>query len=444
MSAEARAIAAFKETECYRKIAEVCKSFNEDMIGNVGAKDAIIEIAYKYGWGNDVEYNCKELGALPENRDWEGCSYHRAHTRLQVIMKGWCSLQTLRASLIVREENPHKKTSAIYTASLQHKSKCYARYKEHEIRAGCYGATHCVHGFACAHDGVESSIAEMTSMGKLDATKIIGNDKALHHCIYGKLEVRQLRWEIHEALPVSTKIIVGALNTVMQVGEGESWMQNLRKLAQEASVYINRKVDMDTCQKNVLKTQPPRAADVPAMGRYLVQWGGLPSGVHVNDVCDGLAHFMPTERIVVGSFFDELAKLKFPVDSMPSHLVNAFLFTHAAKEHGVTDNIARYISKPDISQLVNPKNKKLVEEADLCLQRSKKLIQQHADKISIEKQQTLLGNYKMDIVDLVADKNKEKTPKAKSSKVDKEKNRVSKSPKSSSRVLWKLLALLQW
>ena len=86
----------------------------------------------------------------------------------------------------------------------------------------------------------------------------------------------------------------------------------------------------------------------------------------------------------------------------------------------------------------------MVEEADLCLQRSKKLIQEHADKISIEKQQALLGNYKIDIVDLVADKNKEKIPKAKSSKVDKGKNRVSKSPKSSSRVLWKLLALLQW
>jgi hypothetical protein len=406
MNSEAASIAVFKETQCYKQMLDVVTAFDNDQMGNVAAKDRIVKHAFDNGWGRDMDYHCKEMGALRENRDFEGCTWQRAHSRLQVIKNGGCSIPTLRASLLVREENPYRKDSAKYTAGLQHKALQFAKYQEYEIKAGCYGATHCVHGFACAHDQVQSQCEALATLGKLDPTKIIGNDTALRHCIYEKIKVKQLRWEIHAALPQTTKIIVSALNTVMQVGEGESWMQNLRKLAEEASAYKG-KVDMVACQKNVLKSQPPRAADVPAMGKYLVAWGGLPSGVHVNELCDSLSYFMPTGRIVSGTFFDAMAQLRFPVDFIPSHLVNAFLFTHAAKDHGVQDNIARYITKPDLFQLQNVKKAQLLKDAENCLQRGKKLIQTHASLISISIQHELFGNYKIDVVELVSEKYKQ-------------------------------------
>jgi hypothetical protein len=78
-----------------------------------------------------------------------------------------------------------------------------------------------------------------------------------------------------------------------------------------------------------------------------------------------------------GYLFDWLVELKFPLAELPSHVVNAVLFCHAAKTAKVEDGIARYVSKNELSSLSNDKKRSLVMEADGIIIRAKKLVEEH-------------------------------------------------------------------
>lgn len=101
--------------------------------------------------------------------------------------------------------------------------------------------------------------------------------------------------------------------------------------------------------KSILKSQPPRELDVPDMADYVKRYGGLPSGSFTKDLAELLKLHMPDDRIVSGNTFKSFASLKFSVDEIPTHLINAMLFRHASSESHVRDKIAGYISKPDIT-----------------------------------------------------------------------------------------------
>eukprot|EP00959_Pyramimonas_sp_CCMP1952_P185471 3878257-Pyramimonas_sp.AAC.1 len=59
--------------------------------------------------------------------------------------------------------------------------------------------------------------------------------------------------------------------------------------------------DFKEVAKKVLKSQPPRAVDVPDMVEYVKKWGGMPSGGLIKEPTPLLNHFVPSDRVVSGS-----------------------------------------------------------------------------------------------------------------------------------------------
>ena len=91
------------------------------------------------------------------------------------------------------------------------------------------------------------------------------DDPALESAIEKGMSYKVIHWVVHAALPDISSVIVSALNTVMQVGEGESWVQNLLKITTEAGKYTNKNPDWRAVSKTMIRTLPPRAGDVPDM-----------------------------------------------------------------------------------------------------------------------------------------------------------------------------------
>ena len=83
------------------------------------------------------------------------------------------------------------------------------------------------------------------------------------------MEYWVIKWVVHAALPILSKVIISALNTVMQVADGESWVQILLKVVEEVNQSTGP-FNMDSVVRNVLRSQPPRAQDVPDMASYVL------------------------------------------------------------------------------------------------------------------------------------------------------------------------------
>lgn len=187
---------------------------------------------------------------------------------------------------------------------------------------------------------------------------------------------------------------------------GETWHQNLLSIVEAASA-MGTPVEWKFVVKQVLRSQPPRAKDVPDMAEFVRKWGGMPTGAFIKELTPLLNHFMPSDRIVGGNFFKALCDIKFPYDSMPAHVINAVLFRHAAANDGVCDGFARYITKPDLAILAKPEKRADVILANGAIKRAKEYLAEQTD-VDPSMAEALKGQLLIDVVDFLLDKNKSK------------------------------------
>ena len=234
------------------------------------------------------------------------------------------------------------------------------------------------------------------------------DDPALQAAIEKGMSYKVINWVVHAALPDISSIIISALNTVMQVGEGESWVQNLLKIATEAGKYADKNPDWRAVTKNVIRTLPPRAGDVPDMVAFVQVWGGMPTGVFIKELSALLHQHMPSNRVVSGTFLKQLAELKFSAKAMPAHMVNAILFVHASADECVQDHFARFITKGDLQTIMSDKKREVAIEADGVLMRAKSLAKDVEDIVGQEVAFGMVGKLMKDIVVGLAEKDKSK------------------------------------
>ena len=84
-----------------------------------------------------------------------------------------------------------------------------------------------------------------------------------------------------------------------------SFVQVLLQIVDEAKKFKGD-IDLGQVQKAVLKTQPPRPGDVGDMCAWVKKWGGLPTGVFLQNIAKMLSSAMPSDRVVSGTFFAPL------------------------------------------------------------------------------------------------------------------------------------------
>ena len=366
-------VAMFKATKCFAELSAICQQYDASEVHsskNVQLKDKVLSSCQEHGWMTQQFLHMKEVGATPFNRGGEGLLWSRAHSRVAAVSQSGFSRPAIEENAVLLEDNPFTRAFARYTAELCKTDPHYATYSEHSIRYATLGGTHAVHGFACVGDEVPCSIESISVNGKMNKQKVCQNDPLLLKVVEkGMLFKYVMRWEVYAALPTVADIVVGALNTVHQVSEGQTWVENLLTIVKE----VNKRsgpVDWPSVTKAVLRSQPPRRHDIADMCDYVRMWGGLPSGNFVKDLAEMLKFTMPSDRVVVGSFFKMLADMKFNMDELPAHVVNALLYTHASSHEMVVDKVARHINKMDVAYIASDKNK-MVKEANGILKRIK-------------------------------------------------------------------------
>ena len=167
------AIAAFKKSACYAALQSIIDAYEDDVDAKlVMTSDKIIQTCMTHGYAQDITLNVKEIGACPSNRDGEGLSFGRAHSRLSIIKASGFSFTTFKANAICMEDDPDK-TFGKYTASLSASNSGYAKYDPWQVKAGCLGSTHAVHGLACALDQAARTIPNISENGKKPKQKLL-------------------------------------------------------------------------------------------------------------------------------------------------------------------------------------------------------------------------------------------------------------------------------
>ena len=139
---------------------------------------------------------------------------------------------------------------------------------------------------------------------------------------------------------------------------GESWFQNLLGLV-EAAATMEGTVDWRAVTKTVLRSQPPRAIDVPDMCAFVQKWGGMPSGSLVKELGPLLNHYMPSHRVVAGAFFKQLSELRFSFDELPAFVIQAILFRQVVATAHIHDCVSPYITRADLAGLLKKEKRQL-------------------------------------------------------------------------------------
>ena len=226
-------------------------------------------------------------------------------------------------------------------------SEKFAKLQFHEIKAGTLGAGHATHGFAMLHDEVPCDIPEISEFGRM-SKRVCFQDKGIQDIVENGIEFDVIDYRVERAFQTIPHIIQSALNVVQQVSEGESWHQMLLKVVNSAKEQAP-KYDWKQIKKSVLRSQPPRPQDVPDMIDWVAKWGGLPSGLHVKELSEVCAAFVPSDRVVPGSLFKAIFDLKCPIDSLPAEFMAALVYTCAVKNTQIQDGVSRYIKGADVS-----------------------------------------------------------------------------------------------
>ena len=151
-----------------------------------------MRICEEEGYAYERVFQVKEIGALPTNRDNEGCTFTRAHTRASKIKGAGCSKSTLEKNAVATEDDPRTRCIAKYTASLQLKDARYTRYSEKDIKIGNLGATHATHGLACIKDEVPCDFENISENGKMSKFKCF-KDPVIKHIVENGFNVKVLR-----------------------------------------------------------------------------------------------------------------------------------------------------------------------------------------------------------------------------------------------------------
>ncbi|CAK0870316.1 unnamed protein product [Prorocentrum cordatum] len=350
MHSGAADVQQFKATACYRELKMLCDEYDaesKESAGNVELKDRILAVCHKYQHSYQQVFHCKQVGAMESNRGGEG-------------------------------------EYAKYTVKQCAKHPCFAKYQEDEIRIG-------------------AECESLTKDGYMDLDVVCNRDKRglLRDAIVNGVKFTVVKWVVHAALPMVAKIVGDALNTAQQTSEGETWFQNLLSII-DVALSVGAQPDWKAVAKKVLKSQPPRAMDIPDMVDYIIKWGGMPSGGLIKELAPLLNHYVPSDRVVSGLFFKLLAELKFPIDCMPAHAVNAVLFRHAAAEDCVRDGFAGYVTKPDLATLSKPDKRQAVTQANGALMRAKAMLEEVELDPSVK--ESLKGQLMIDVVDFLMEK----------------------------------------
>ena len=217
------AIKEFMQTTCFKELRVISDCYTEQSGAQIVAmKDNIIRITLRDAYAYLQVVHVKQVGATPFNRGGEGLLVARAHSRVRVIKQSGCSFAAIRDNAVLVEDDPLTKEFGLYTENLCKTDPRYARMRASEIRFANLGATHAFHGFACAHDEVECLIPDISENGKMSKTKIFSGDALLQEYVEVGVPSVVIKYVVHATLPKISEIVMRALNTVMQVGEGQT------------------------------------------------------------------------------------------------------------------------------------------------------------------------------------------------------------------------------
>ena len=383
----------------YETLADVCQKFSDGRQDNsqlVAFKDIIFDSCKQHNYAETRVMHVKSMGCHHKNRDGAGIHTRRAISRIVRIKSAGFSHAALFGNLVGIEDHPIDKTIEKFTLSMCARSPEYAQYKEGDIKGGTLGGSHCTHGLAMVYDERPCNVPEISEQGHISQS-ICFKDRLLKAATMEGMEYFMIKWEVEAVFPTVPIIVQAALNTVSQIAEGESWPQILCKILHECGTQKDEHGDIAfrQVQVQVIKSQPPRAQDVPDMTEYVRVWGGLPTGSHIHEL-NLLSSLLPSDRIVSGSFFKWLTSLRhsFSVENMPSHFINAVLFCHAASNEGVVDDFARFLSKGDVSSLGSKSKAATVIAANQVLARGRQLV----EGLGVRGQLEFLPTLKTDVV----------------------------------------------
>ena len=180
----------------------------------------------------------------------------------------------------------------------------------------------------------------------------------------------------------------------MQVQQGESWQQLLLRINAklcELSMAGKEFTD-DHVSRAILRSQPPHAAQVPAMVQFVSLFGGGDSGVFVKDVVNFCAVAqVDVQTHVSGRHFKALAGLAadFDVTEIPALAVNAIL-KRLASSKNVTDGVSSHYTTGEITGLTSRKMRPKLLEADSIMRRCRTIL---TDQEVKELERTRLEGY---------------------------------------------------
>ena len=354
----------------------------EDDTKLVQMVDEMIKLLVDTGEAQVKNISVSRIVPHAANRAGSLMEAHKVYTKGAKIMNvGFSLARCDHRRAVAFQAKPGDTSGIMNFVKHANRSPSFANFNAEDVEACSVGCGH-LNQFLAAieHECVVPS-------GFEDNTDLFGNrgGKKLDKHLLCKCQGQQLettldiglKWtfipfKFEKDYPQLPHVIQKALNADQHVAEGETWDEQFRSLAQGIADACKsskgKPIDYLKVAKQVIASEPPRKADIPAQLEFCKKWGGGETQNYSLDICTFVRLVKTT--IVSAATFENLNALKTKADQSCPNFVAAVVKSNACRTvPNPTGLVQPHIGQADIKHIIT--NIGAVKEAEEFMRKAK-------------------------------------------------------------------------
>jgi len=229
-----------------------------------------------------------------------------------------------------------------------------ADFKPGDIEIASVACTHFNQSIASTIDKRPWANESITFDGRLSQERLVAKYPDMEELFNVGLHWDVWKIEAEVMYPWLPDVAQRAINAKYAAQQTEGWQH----MYQRAVMIINSPLAQKSPDismyviKDILKTRPKCADDVPFIVDMAMKWGGSSTKTFVEPLMRFVRSFMPKGRVIPGSMFKALGALKLEPDELAPHFINSILmFLAGSPPKTAPSNVAKAIIPSEISSL---------------------------------------------------------------------------------------------
>ena len=357
-----------------------------------------------------------QLGVHPNNRSSYGVNEESVHRLGRDIMDMGFSLEEItNNNPWCVAEDPVDNYIRLKNEEMTEHSDLLAKVTG-PILAGTLTNGHVTLLLRCILDSVPCEYEKVSINGKMSLPHVTEQSQEM-----GRAALHGWTWTMihHEVRHIYGTGLFDFLSTAknINIARKETEVQVLLKATRLACKYKNEtgNIPWDEVHKNITQSKPDCSDYAHSLIRFVQEYSGGDSGHFVTDFAKFHSKYVPGERVIGGTFFEQLCNLRIQNDEKAEVKTPLLIYAllkcmSACPQHAVQSRECQYISKADIDKLIKTKAKECIE-AEMLLRQSREIILNATVSVPELARVKLFGRLDVNVARILLGKQKESVHK---------------------------------